>query len=138
MSDTHVVLHNPDGLLKAAPPLDRAPHEALVTAVLAWNNNPDLAPATTSRSHSSGPAPPGQSPATSAAPPTACPGNTRPEHWPTRSCGRPNSTWSTGLEGTVRCVQDRARLVRTVYERLDRPADTTRPVPAAADGGEIR
>ena len=30
---------------------------------------------------------------------------------------------STGLQGTVRCVQGRARLVRALYERLDRLAD---------------
>lgn len=33
------------------------------------------------------------------------------------------------LEGTVRCVQDRTRLVRVLYERLDRltaaPVDRT-------------
>lgn len=27
---------------------------------------------------------------------------------------------STTIEGTVRCVQNRARLVRALYERLDR------------------
>jgi hypothetical protein len=43
MSDTYVVLHDPRGLIEAELPLDRAPHEALVTAVLAWKN-PDLAP----------------------------------------------------------------------------------------------
>jgi hypothetical protein len=43
MSDTHVVLYDPHGLIEAELPLDRAPHEALVTAVLAWKN-PDLAP----------------------------------------------------------------------------------------------
>ncbi|MFD3546820.1 hypothetical protein ACFWUW_14630 [Streptomyces sp. NPDC058655] len=41
MSDTHVVLYDPQGLIEAELPLDRAPHEALVTAVLAWKN-PDL------------------------------------------------------------------------------------------------
>ncbi|WP_425588427.1 restriction endonuclease [Streptomyces tremellae] len=37
------MLHDPEGLLDAELSLDRAPHEALVTAVLAWKD-PDLAP----------------------------------------------------------------------------------------------
>ncbi|KAF2775246.1 hypothetical protein STPH1_7433 [Streptomyces sp. OM5714] len=43
MSDTYLVFHDPDGLIEAELPLNRAPHEALVTAVLAWKD-PDLAP----------------------------------------------------------------------------------------------
>lgn len=43
MSDTHTVLYDPHGLIEAELPLDRAPYEALVTAVLAWKN-PDLEP----------------------------------------------------------------------------------------------
>lgn len=43
MSDTHTVLYDPHGLIEAERPLDRAPYEALVTAVLAWTN-PDLEP----------------------------------------------------------------------------------------------
>lgn len=35
MSDTYVVLHDPDGLVEAELLLDRTPYEALVTAVLA-------------------------------------------------------------------------------------------------------
>ncbi|KOG86830.1 hypothetical protein [Streptomyces varsoviensis] len=36
MNGTHVVLHDPHGQNEAQLPLVRAPHEALVTAVLAW------------------------------------------------------------------------------------------------------
>jgi hypothetical protein len=43
VSDTYAVLHDPRGLIEAELPLDRAPHEALVDAVLAWKD-PDLAP----------------------------------------------------------------------------------------------
>ncbi|MEU0633457.1 restriction endonuclease [Streptomyces sp. NPDC005989] len=43
MSDTHVVLYDPHGLIEAELPLDRVPYEALVTAVLAWKG-PDLQP----------------------------------------------------------------------------------------------
>lgn len=38
---------------------------------------------------------------------------------------------STTLEGTVRCAQDRAHLVRALYERLDR-LETAPGQPAAA------
>jgi len=41
MTDTYVVLHDPPGLIEAELPLDRAPHEALVIAVLAWKD-PDF------------------------------------------------------------------------------------------------
>ncbi|WP_435599759.1 hypothetical protein [Streptomyces sp. C10-9-1] len=44
MSDTYTVLHDHHGLVDAELPLDRAPYEALVTAVLAWQN-PNLTPA---------------------------------------------------------------------------------------------
>lgn len=37
------MLYDPRGLIEAELPLDRAPHEALVTAVLAWKD-PDLEP----------------------------------------------------------------------------------------------
>ncbi|MFI1600399.1 restriction endonuclease [Streptomyces venezuelae] len=43
MSDTYVVLYDFRGLIEAELPLDRAPHEGLVTAVLVWKN-PKLTP----------------------------------------------------------------------------------------------
>ncbi|MDQ0846906.1 hypothetical protein [Streptomyces sp. V1I6] len=43
MSNTHVVLYDPQGMIEAEAPLNRAPYEALVTAVLAWEN-PNLPP----------------------------------------------------------------------------------------------
>lgn len=44
MSGTSTVLHDPQGLVDAELPLDRAPYEALGTAVLAWQD-PNLTPA---------------------------------------------------------------------------------------------
>jgi hypothetical protein len=46
VSDTYTVLHDPHGLIDAELPLDRAPYEALVTAVLAWQD-PNLTSAWT-------------------------------------------------------------------------------------------
>lgn len=43
MSDTHTGLYGSHGLLDAELPLDRAPYEALATAVLVWQN-PHLTP----------------------------------------------------------------------------------------------
>ncbi|MFG2885760.1 DUF6415 family natural product biosynthesis protein [Streptomyces sp. NPDC048297] len=127
MSDTHAVLHDPRGLIKAELPLDRAPHEALITAVLAWKN-PDLAPrdyeqialqltgharaiAADVRRHAA-----------------ALPkndGRGALAEVILREAGR---RLSAPLQGTARCAQNRARLAQALYTRLDR---LTEPVPAA-------
>ncbi|MFJ5851159.1 DUF6415 family natural product biosynthesis protein [Streptomyces sp. NPDC092903] len=128
MSGTTIVLHDPHGLFEAGLPLDRAPHEALVTAVLAWKN-PDLTPsdyeqialqltgharavASDVRRHV-------------AALPKSDGRGALAEVVLREADGR----LSTPIEGTARCAQNRARLVRTLYTRLDR---LTEPVPAAA------
>lgn len=127
MSGTHIVLHDPHGLFEAELPLDRAPHEALVTAVLAWKN-PDLAPsdyqqialqltgharavASDVRRHA-------------AALPKSDGRGALAEVVLREADGR----LSTPIEGTARCAQNRARLVRALHTRLDR---LTEPVPAA-------
>lgn len=38
MSDSHIVLYDPHGLIEAELLLNRAPYEALVTAVLGWTD----------------------------------------------------------------------------------------------------
>ncbi|MEV6948732.1 restriction endonuclease [Streptomyces sp. NPDC051172] len=127
MSDTHVVLHDPCALIEAELPLDRAPHEALVTAVLAWKS-PDLEPrdyeqiALQLTGH-----------ARAVAADVRRHAAARP-----KSDGRgalaevvlreADRRLSAPLEGTARCVQNRARLVRALYTRLDR---LTEPAPAA-------
>ncbi|MBL3670731.1 restriction endonuclease [Streptomyces sp. M2CJ-2] len=127
MSDTHAVLHDPHGLIEAELPLDRAPYEALVTAVLAWQN-PNLAPrdyeqiALQLTGHA-----------------RAVAANVR-RHAATlpKSDGRgalaevvlceADGRLSTPLKGTARCAQNRARLVRALYTWLDR---LTEALPAA-------
>jgi hypothetical protein len=42
---------------------------------------------------------------------------------------------SATIEGTVRCVQNRARLVRALYERLDRLDDAPAPERVVPSGG---
>ncbi|MEW1724738.1 restriction endonuclease [Streptomyces sp. NPDC093109] len=119
MTGTYAVLYDPDGLIEAELPLDRAPHEALVTAVLAWKN-PDLEPrdyeqialqltgharavASDVRRHA-------------AALPKSDGRGALAEVILREADGR----LSVPLQGTARCVQNRARLVRALYTRLDR------------------
>ncbi|MFJ9381621.1 DUF6415 family natural product biosynthesis protein [Streptomyces sp. NPDC101455] len=127
MSDTHTVLHDPRGLIGAELPLDRAPHEALVTAVLAWKN-PDLAPrdyeqialqltgharavAADVRRHAA-----------------ALPRNDGRGALAEVILREADRHLSAPLEGTAHCARNRARLVRALYTRLDR---LTEPIPAS-------
>ncbi|MCX5345777.1 DUF6415 family natural product biosynthesis protein [Streptomyces atratus] len=127
MSDTHVVLYDPHGLIEAELPLNRAPYEALVTAVLAWKD-PHLQPrdyeqialqltgharaiAADVRRHA-------------AALPKSDGRGALAEVVLREADGR----LSAPLERTARCAQNRARLVRALYTRLDR---LTEAAPAA-------
>ncbi|MEU8708598.1 restriction endonuclease [Streptomyces sp. NPDC048565] len=127
MSDTYVVLHDPQGLIEAELPLDRAPHEALVIAVLAWND-PDLAPSDYEQialqltGHARAVAADVRRHA--AALPKSDGRGALAEVVLREADGR----LSAPLEGTARCAQNRARLVQALYTRLDR---LTEPVPAA-------
>ncbi|MFF3788262.1 DUF6415 family natural product biosynthesis protein [Streptomyces sp. NPDC001933] len=128
MSDTHVVLYDPRGLIEAEHPLDRAPHEALVTAVLAWKD-PDLAPrdyeqiALQLTGHARAVAADVQRHA------AALPKNDGRGALAEVVLREADGRLSAPLQGTVRCVQNRARLVRALYTRLDR---LTEPAPATA------
>ncbi|MFD3666322.1 DUF6415 family natural product biosynthesis protein [Streptomyces sp. NPDC058659] len=136
MSDTHVVLYDPQGLIEAELPLDRAPHEALVTAVLAWND-PDLAPrdyeqiALQLTGHARAVA--SDVRRLAAALPKSDGRGALAEVVLREADGR----LSAPLKGTARCVQNRARLVQALYTRLDRltepaserPTGTPRPEP---------
>ncbi|MEV5567702.1 DUF6415 family natural product biosynthesis protein [Streptomyces sp. NPDC052196] len=127
MSDTYAVLHDPDGLIEAELPLDRAPHEALVTAVLAWKN-PDLAPrdyeqiALQLTGHARAVAADVRRLA------AALPKNDGRGALAEVILREANGRLSAPLKGTAHCVQNRARLVQALYTRLDR---LTEPAPAA-------
>ncbi|MEU0632282.1 DUF6415 family natural product biosynthesis protein [Streptomyces sp. NPDC005989] len=127
MSDTYTVLYDPHGLIEAELPLDRAPYEALVTAVLAWKN-PHLQPrdyeqialqltghahavAADVRRHAA-----------------ALPKNDGRGALAEVVLREADGRLSAPLQGTARCVQNRARLVQALYTRLDR---LTEPAPAA-------
>ncbi|MFF3019762.1 restriction endonuclease [Streptomyces sp. NPDC057939] len=127
MSDTFAVLHDPDGLIEAELPLDRAPHEALVTAVRAWND-PDLASrdyeqiALQLTGHARAVAADVRRLA------TALPKSDGRGALAEVVLREADGRLAVPLEGTARCVQNRARLVRALYTRLDR---LTEPAPAA-------
>ncbi|MFF5897023.1 restriction endonuclease [Streptomyces argenteolus] len=119
MSDTPIVLHDPHGLIEAGLPPDRAPYEALVTAVLAWKD-PDLAASDYQQIALQ---------LTGHARAVAADVRHHAAALP-KSDGRgalaevvlreADGHLSTPLEGTARCAQNRARLVRALYTRLDR------------------
>ncbi|MFE3826687.1 restriction endonuclease [Streptomyces sp. NPDC059092] len=127
MSDTHVVLYDPFGLIEAELPLDRAPYEALVTAVLAWTD-PHLEPRDYEQIALQ---------LTGHARAVAADVRRHAAALP-KSDGRgalaevvlreADGGLSVPLKGTAQCVQNRARLARALYTRLDRLIE---PLPAA-------
>lgn len=126
MSGAYAVLNDPQGLLDAELPLDRAPHEALVTAVLAWKD-PDLAPSDYEQIALQ---------LTGHARAVAVDVRRLAAILP-KSDGRgalaevvlreTEGRLAAPLKGAAPCVQSRARLVRSLYTRLDR---LTEPAPA--------
>ncbi|KIZ15738.1 DUF6415 family natural product biosynthesis protein [Streptomyces natalensis] len=127
MSDTHAVLYDPHALIEAELPLDRAPYEALVTVVLAWKD-PHLEPRDYEQIALQ---------MTGHARAVAADVRRRAAALP-KSDGRgalaevvlreADGRLSAPLQGTARCAQNRARLVRALYTRLDR---LTEALPAA-------
>ncbi|MFE7430083.1 DUF6415 family natural product biosynthesis protein [Streptomyces sp. NPDC057545] len=119
-TSSHTVLYDPDGLIEAELPLDREPYESLVKAVLAWTDEATLAVrdyeqialqltgharalASTVRHHAD-----------------QLPKDSGPKALADIVLREAEGRLSVPIEGTVRCVQTRARLVRAFYERLDR------------------
>ncbi|TVL88504.1 restriction endonuclease [Streptomyces sp. SAJ15] len=117
-----MVLHDPEGRLEGELPLDRAPHECLAKAVLGWTGDPGLQPADLQQIALQ---------LTGAARAAARDVRRAADLLPNEHAARAladvvlketDHRLSVGLEGTVRSVQGRARLVRALYERLDRLA----------------
>jgi hypothetical protein len=115
----HLAAASGHGLVDAELPLDRAPYEALVTAVLAWQDT-NLSPrdyeqiALQLTGHARVVAADVQRHA--AALPKNDGRGALAEAILREAAGR----LSQPIQGTARCVQNRARLVRALYERLDR------------------
>ncbi|GHB30939.1 DUF6415 family natural product biosynthesis protein [Streptomyces chryseus] len=134
-TSSHTVLYDPDGLIEAELPLDREPHESLVTAVLAWTGEDTLATRDYEQIALQ---------LTGHARALAADVRRRADQLP-KSSGpwalaavvlrEAEGRLSATLEGTVRCVQNRARLVRALYERLDRLEAALAPERVVPSGG---
>ncbi|MFB7918153.1 restriction endonuclease [Streptomyces sp. NPDC056061] len=125
MSDTHIVLHDPDGRIEAELPLDRRSHKCLVKAVLAWGSDPGLHDADY---HQIALQLTGDARAVAHDLRTAI--HQLPDDRPARALTDliledTERRLTAPLRGSVRCVQGRALLVRTLYERLDRLTEAT-------------
>ncbi|CAC36714.1 hypothetical protein [Streptomyces coelicolor A3(2)] len=119
-TSTHTVLYDPEGLIEAELPLDRGPYECLVKAVLAWTGHEALAERDYEQIALQ---------LTGHARAVASHVRRRADHLPKDYGPRAladivlresEGRLSVTIEGTVRCVQNRARLLRALYERLDR------------------
>lgn len=113
-------LYDRDGLIEARLPLDREPYECLVKAVLAWTgedtlSNHDLEQIALQLT--------GHARAVAS---DVCrradqlPMDSGPKALADVVLREAEGCLSTTIEGTVRCIQNRARLVRALYESLDR------------------
>ncbi|MFJ8677524.1 DUF6415 family natural product biosynthesis protein [Streptomyces sp. NPDC093589] len=138
---TRTVLYDPDGRIEAELPLDREPYEALVAAVLAWTE-PDtalqpcdyeqIALQLTGHAHAV---------AFDVRRYVAClPKGSGRRALAEVVLAEAERRLSTPSKGTARCVQQRARLVRALYERRDRlekatctDTDSSHPVSARND-----
>ncbi|MFD3780487.1 DUF6415 family natural product biosynthesis protein [Streptomyces sp. NPDC058612] len=119
-TSSHTVLYDPDGLIEAELPLDLEPYECLVKAVLAWTDEDALA---TRDYEQIGLQLTGHARAVAAdvrRRANQLPKSSGPRALADVVLREAEGQLSATLEGTVRCVQNRARLVRALYERLDR------------------
>ncbi|MFJ3213497.1 DUF6415 family natural product biosynthesis protein [Streptomyces flaveolus] len=119
-TSAHTVLYDPEGLIEAELPLDREPYECLVKAVLAWTGPETLATrdyeqiALQLTGHARAVASDVRRRA------AQLPKDSGPRALADVVLREAEGRLSVTIDGTVRCVQNRARLVRALYERLDR------------------
>ncbi|MEV7676489.1 restriction endonuclease [Streptomyces sp. NPDC088752] len=120
---SHTVLHDPHGLIEAQLPLDRTPYETLVATVLAWTS-PTLTAcdyeqiALQLTGHARALA------ADVARRAAALPKNDGRGALADVILRETNRRLSVPAVGTAQCVQNRARLIRALYARLDRLTDS--------------
>jgi hypothetical protein len=118
-TSTHTVQYDPDGLLEAGLPLDLEPYECLVKAVLAWTGEGILTAreleqiALQMADHAREVASEVRRRA------DQLPKNSGPKALADVVLREVEGRLFVRGEGTVRCVQNRARLVPALYERLD-------------------
>ncbi|MCM3804939.1 restriction endonuclease [Streptomyces malaysiensis] len=129
MTSTHTVLYDPQGRIEGKLPLDRETHQRLVAAVLAWAGDPGLHP---SEYHqialqltAAARAVADDVRRTAEQLPADHPARILAEHILDETRHR----LSKPLKGTASCAQDRARLCRSLYGRLDRLTDVASSLP---------
>ncbi|TMU99957.1 restriction endonuclease [Streptomyces sp. DASNCL29] len=134
MTSTRTILHDPQGRLEAELPLDRETHQRLAAAVLGWDGDPVLHEGEYQQIALQ---------LTVAARAVADDVRRTADQLPVDDPARvlaedvleeSRRRLSRSLQGTARCAQDRARLVRALYGRLDRlteKMDSPEPSPAA-------
>lgn len=133
MTSNHTVLYDPEGVVEADLPLDRTPHELLVRAVLAWTDPGEALELRDCHLIA-----------------LELTGHARAVADDVRRCAQQlplqdgrralaevvldeaEKGLAAPVEATVRSAQGRARIVRELYERLDRleqpgPATTEAP-----------
>ncbi|MFD5389748.1 restriction endonuclease [Streptomyces sp. NPDC127074] len=141
MTSTHRVLHDPQGHFEAELPLDRKTHQRLVDAVLGWDGDPGLHEGEYQQIALQ------LTVAARAVAGDVCRTADRlPADHPARVLAEDvledsRRRLSTALQGTARCVQVRARLVRALYGCLDRlteKIDSPEPSPAPRDQAPTR
>ncbi|MFD7102330.1 DUF6415 family natural product biosynthesis protein [Streptomyces celluloflavus] len=134
-TSSHTVLYDPDGLIEAELPLDREPYECLVRAVLAWTDEDALAERDYEQislqltGHARAAAADVRRRA------GQLPKDSGPSALADVVLCEAEGRLSVPLEGTVCCARNRARLVRALYERLDRPEAALAPERVAPSGG---
>ncbi|WP_434587142.1 DUF6415 family natural product biosynthesis protein [Streptomyces sp. A5-4] len=119
-TSTHTVLYDPDGLIEAELPLDREPYECLVKAVLAWSGEGTV---TTRDYEQIALQLTGHARAIAAdvrRRANQLPKDSGPKALADVVLREAEGRLSKAIEGTVHCAQNRARLVRALYARLDR------------------
>lgn len=131
MTDTRVVLYDPLGLIEAELPLNRELHKGLAKAVLGWTGDPGLSPADFQQITLL---------LTDFARAVAADVRRAADLLPQDHAARvladvvleeADRRLSAPAEGTARCTQRHARLVRALSERLDRLVSAA-PEPAKA------
>ncbi|MCX4775009.1 DUF6415 family natural product biosynthesis protein [Streptomyces sp. NBC_01285] len=126
-TSAHTVLYDPDGLIEAELPPDREPYECLIKAVLAWTGEDTITArdleqiALQLTGH-----------ARAVASDVRCRADQLPKSNGPKALAdvilrEAELQLSVKLEGTVHCVQNRARTVRALYERLDRLTESALP-----------
>lgn len=134
-TSSHTVLYDPDGLIEAGFPLDREPYECLVKVVLAWTGEDGLAARDLDQIALQ---------LTGYARAVASNAGRRADRLPKDSGPKAladvvlretEGRLAVPIEGTVRCVDNRARLVRSLYECLDRLEAALAPERVVPSGG---